>query len=81
MKNEFDAEELNLMTLAEQYNADATARALLESILWPNGPVCPHCKCDDVYKLTPKPPKPTLTKPRKVRQGLYCCAACRRVWL
>jgi transposase-like protein len=78
MKNEFDADELNLITLAEQYSDEAKARALLESILWPNGPVCPHCKCDDVYKLTPKPPKPTRTKPRKQRQGLYCCAACRK---
>jgi transposase-like protein len=81
MKNEaFNAEELNLIQLAQEYSDEAKARELMESLLWPNGSVCPHCKCDDVYKLTPKP-KPvtdTQVKPRKVRQGLYSCAACRK---
>jgi transposase-like protein len=40
---------------------------------WPNGAICPHCKCDDVYKLTPKP-----TSKSPGRKGLYCCAACRK---
>jgi transposase-like protein len=68
------------MTLAQQYSDEGNARALLESLRWPDGPVCPHCKCDDVYKLTPKAkaaPLPDAPKPRKVREGLYCCAACR----
>jgi transposase-like protein len=74
-----DAEELNLMELAQKYNDDTKARELLESLLWPNGPVCPHCKCKDVYKLTPKPAKrTTMVKPRKVREGLYCCSDCRK---
>jgi transposase-like protein len=77
MQTELNEDELNLMTLAQEYSDEGKARELLESLRWPNGPVCPHCKCDDVYKLTPKPPKPTRTKPRKVREGLYCCAACR----
>jgi transposase-like protein len=80
MKIEFDQDDLNLMTLAQQYSDEGKARALLESLRWPNGPVCPHCKCDDVYKLTPKPqlvPRADAPKPRKVREGLFCCAACR----
>jgi len=43
----FDAEELNLIELAQNYADEGKARELLESLLWPNGPVCPHCKCDD----------------------------------
>jgi transposase-like protein len=79
MKIEFDKDDLNLIELAQQYSEESKARALLESLLWPNGPICQHCKCDDVYKLTPKPPKPSVAKPmRKQRQGLYCCAACRK---
>jgi transposase-like protein len=79
-ETEFDQEDLNLITLAQQYSDEGKARALLESLRWPKGPVCPHCKCDDVYKLTPtpQPARPeTAVKPRKVREGLYCCAACR----
>lgn len=73
MKIKLDAEELNLMTLAKEYSDEDKARALLETMRWPNGPVCPHCKCDDVYKLTPSPKFKT-----PARKGLYCCAACRK---
>lgn len=77
-KVEFDKDELNLIELAQNYSDENKARELLESLRWPNGPVCPHCKCDDVYKLTPKPAGPSRGKRRKMRQGLYCCAACRK---
>ncbi len=79
MKNkpgEFDAEEINLITLAQEYSEPDKARELLESLRWPNGPECPHCKrakseCRDVYKIVPKPGSST-------RRGLYKCAACRQ---
>src|SRR5258708_1587115 len=33
------------------FQNDEAARAMLESILWPNGPVCPHCGIvDSAYK-------------------------------
>jgi transposase-like protein len=75
MKRATDKEELNLITLAQQYSDEDKARALLESLIWPNGPTCPHCKadgsdCKDVYKITPK-------SGSKTRKGLYKCAACR----
>jgi transposase-like protein len=70
-ETEFDAEELNLVKLAQEYSDPDKARALLESLLWPNGPVCPHCKFNEVYKLTPR-------KGSNTRQGLYKCAACRK---
>src|SRR5260370_30520405 len=73
MKTKFDAEELNLMTLAQQYSDNDKARALLESLRWPNGPVCPHCQFNEVYKLKPK-----ATSKRPARQGVYKCAACRK---
>lgn len=70
------AEELNLIKLAQEYSDNDKARELLESLRWPNGPTCPHCKadgsdCKDVYKITPKPGS-------KTRKGLYKCAACRK---
>lgn len=68
---DFDADELNLVTLAQEYSDEDKARALLESLRWPNGPICPHCQFNAVYTITPKPGS-------KTRAGLYCCAACRK---
>jgi transposase-like protein len=48
------------------HNNDA-ARAHLEKLLWPEGPVCPHCGvCDEA----------TLMKGNSHRPGLYHCRAC-----
>src|SRR5438552_8652453 len=71
MKQESDADDLDLMKLAQEYSDEDKARELLESLRWPKGPVCPHCKFNEVYKITPKPKS-------KTRKGLYCCAACRK---
>jgi transposase-like protein len=69
-------DELNLMTLAQQYSDEDNAIALLESMLWPDGPVCPHCKNHKekaIYKMESKPDSKT-----KLRKGLYKCGACRK---
>jgi transposase-like protein len=47
-------------------NADA-AREHLESLLWPNGPVCPHCGSFDAKRLAGK----------SHRAGLIQCNDCR----
>jgi transposase-like protein len=67
-------DELNLVTLAQKYSDEDKARQLLESLLWPDGPVCPHCKNHKekaIYKLNPK-------EGSKTRKGLYKCGACRK---
>lgn len=43
------------------------ARALLERIRWPNGPVCPHCSSVEATKLQGK----------AHRAGLYDCHGCQ----
>jgi transposase-like protein len=77
MLDEFDADDLNLISLAQEYADDDKARELLERLRWPNGPVCPHCKNDGkaktISKLTPKKPGKTA-----VRKGVYFCGACRK---
>lgn len=39
-----EKDELNLVTLAQEYADGDKARGLLESLFWPDGPVCLHCK-------------------------------------
>ena len=72
-----DAEDLNLITLAREYSDEHKARALFESWRWPDGPICPHCKHDEVYTITSKE---STKASNKVRPGLYCCAACRKTF-
>jgi transposase-like protein len=72
MKQQIEADELNLMTLAQRYSEDDTARRLLERLRWPDGVICPHCKHTEVYKLAPK-----SGSKQPGRKGLYKCAACR----
>jgi transposase-like protein len=64
---------LNLSTMTHLFSDEAKAREFVEAKLWPNGPVCPHCACVDIYTLTPKAGS---TKP--VRAGVYKCKACRK---
>lgn len=76
-KNEPDFENLNLVTLAQEYSDEAKARALLELIRWPDGPVCPHCQNDGktkgIYKLEPK-----AGSKNPARKGVYKCGACQQ---
>jgi hypothetical protein len=74
----FDADDLNLISLAREYQDEDKARELFESWRWPGGkPICPHCKNDGeaktISKLTPK-----AGKQSRVRKGLYFCGACRK---
>ena len=79
MKSEkpaFDADELNLIKLAQEYSDNNKARELLESLRWPDGAICPHCKNHKdkpIYKLTPKQGSKT-----PARSGVYKCGACRK---
>jgi transposase-like protein len=78
MNNEhLEPDEINLVSLAGQYSDEDKARALLESLRWPDGAVCPHCKNDGKTKpnskLTAKP-----DSKRGVRKGVYFCGACRK---
>jgi transposase-like protein len=55
--------------LSKPYFHDETAAyKYLEGILWPSGPVCPHCGSEDAYQL----------KGKATRVGLKKCAKCRK---
>jgi hypothetical protein len=49
------------------YSDDEAARKHLESLLWPDGPICPHCGVVD---------EATLMAGKSHRPGLYNCRAC-----
>jgi transposase-like protein len=66
-------ENLDLFGLIQKYGDEDKAREFIESLRWPNGPVCPHCESAEVYRLTPKP-----TSKSPGRKGLLKCAKCRK---
>jgi transposase-like protein len=66
-------ENFNLVEIITEYGDNDKARALIETLRWPNGPVCPHCKSTEAYTLTGKP-----DSKRPVRKGVYKCKACRK---
>jgi transposase-like protein len=66
-----ESEQVNLADLAAKFSDEDSARSFLESLRWPDGPVCPHCGAEGAYRLTPKPGS-------KTRKGLLKCRKCRK---
>jgi transposase-like protein len=66
--------------LNEAYFTDeAAAFAALEAIVWPNGPICPHCGAvDRLNRLPVQRTKPSKKHPEgKPVYGLWKCYHCR----
>ena len=64
-----DGEGINLVELMRRFSTEEDARAYLEALRWPDGPVCPRCgSVKGAYKLTPK-----ATSKKPGRAGLYKC--------
>ena len=65
---------------AAYFHDEAAAFAKLEAVLWPNGPVCPHCgSADKIYVLKGVRSKPSKKNPEGIeRHGLKKCGACRK---
>jgi transposase-like protein len=59
---------------------EKAAFAYVESILWPQGPVCPHCGAmERAYALKGVRTKANQTNPEGLeRHGLYKCGECRK---
>mgnify|MGYP003667838673 CR=1 FL=1 len=62
-----------MSVLSKPYFHDEEAAFVkLEEILWPDGPVCPHCGgMEKAYKIKANPEK-------RVRVGLWKCGHCRK---
>src|SRR5882762_693466 len=55
--------------MPERFTDADAARKHLEGLLWPDGPVCPHCGCLDAA---------TKLKGQSTRPGVYWCNACQK---
>jgi transposase-like protein len=64
--------DLTLDEIMQRFATDDAAREYLEHILWPSGPVCPHCKNADAKRIW----KIQANVEKNIRPGLYRCAAC-----
>lgn len=53
------------------FHDEEAAFAKLESIIWPDGPVCPKCGSLRAYKMKANPEK-------RIRVGLWKCGDCRK---
>ena len=69
-------DESILVQLAQAYGDEAKARQFLELHRWPNGPVCPHCQNAGEKRISKL--ESHTTSPRRLRQGVYFCGACRQ---
>ncbi len=53
---------------AAAFTDDNIAREAIEALMWPDGPVCPHCGCTEkIGKISGKSARP----------GLYWCGDCK----
>jgi transposase-like protein len=57
-----------------RFDTDAKARRHLESVLWKDGIVCPHCQCKDQTRFTKVKPNPAAG----TRAGLRWCSDCQK---
>ena len=62
------------------FHDEEAAFKKLESIIWPNGPVCPHCGGKErIYSLNGVRSKPSKANPEGLeRHGLKKCGHCRK---
>lgn len=54
---------------APAFTDNDTAREAIEALMWPNGPVCPHCGCMG---------KIGRIEGKSARPGLYYCGDCKK---
>ncbi len=69
---------LNLSMIAKYFSEEDAAYQLVESIRWPNGPICPHCGAvNSAYFLEPRQGTRKTRTGRVSYRSLWKCAECR----
>ena len=63
---------MNFAELAPYFSDEAKAIEFIESLMWPDGAVCPHCEGRErLSRIKANPEK-------RVRHGLWKCGPCRK---
>ncbi|MGD0251676.1 MAG: IS1595 family transposase [Verrucomicrobiota bacterium] len=73
MKTKTAEKDITLIQLFDRFGTDDKARKHLEGVLWKNGVICPHCKCNDQTKIAER----TANPEKKIRAGLRFCSNCK----
>lgn len=74
-----DAAELTISTIAKRYSDEDAAYEYIESLRWPNGPICPHCGVvDNATYLAPKDGHRTTSTGKVSFRRVWQCNECRQ---
>ena len=68
-----EKQKIDLTEIMGRFGNQEAAREVIERMRWPNGPICPHCGCQEIYRLTPNG-----NSGNHGRKGLLKCKACRK---
>lgn len=70
-------EKLTLSKIAKELSDEAKAWEFMESLRWPNGPICPHCTSTNAYFLQPRADRYSRTG-HATQRRVWKCAKCRK---
>jgi transposase-like protein len=74
MKAKPQQKDLTLIQLFDRFGTEEKARKHLEKVIWKDGIVCPHCKCNDQKRFSGI----AENRDKKIRAGLRFCSACKK---
>lgn len=46
---------MNIVEMIQQFNSETKCRAYIEALRWPDGPACPRCQSQKIYRLENRP--------------------------
>src|SRR5215212_1929066 len=71
-------QKITLDYIARHFSDEDKAYRFIESMRWPNGPVCPHCRGTKAYFLQPRTPDRYTRTGHATQRRVYKCAGCRK---
>jgi transposase-like protein len=74
MKAKAQQKDLTLIQLFDHFGTEEKARKHLEKVIWKDGIVCPHCKCNDQKRFSGI----AENRDKEIRAGLRFCSACKK---
>lgn len=74
-----EPKDINIGAIAKHFSDEGEAYKFVESIRWPDGPVCPHCGIiDHAYFLQPKDGDRKTRTGKTSARRVWKCADCRK---